>query len=83
MNPPKIGVLNYYELNFRTKAVETRKEIGINLLTSKPIPISYYISVDVIKHLHLFLYNEGSNWPDVIPIGLSHPFDKQSAIPLL
>lgn len=47
------------------------------------IPISYYISVDVIKHLHLFLYNEGSNWPDGIPIGLSHPFDKQSAIPLL
>ncbi len=36
-----------------------------------------------MKHLHLFLYNEGSNWPDVIPIGLSHPFDKQSAIPLL
>ena len=32
-----------------------------------------------MKHLHLFLYNEGSNWPDVIPIGLSHPFDKQSS----
>ena len=45
--------------------------------------ISYYISVDVIKHLHLFLYNEGSNWPDVIWIGLSHPLVKQSAIPLL
>ena len=32
-----------------------------------------------MKHLHLFLYNEGCNWPDVIPIGLSHPFDKQSS----
>ena len=52
-------------------------------LMERQIPISYYISVDVIKHLHLFLYNEGSNWPDGIPIGLSHPFDKQSAIPLL
>ena len=50
---------------------------GLSLLDS------YYISVDVIKHLHLFLYNKGNNWPDGIPIGLSHPFDKQSAIPLL
>ena len=59
------------------------KKSWLWLGADRQIPISYYISVDVIKHLHLFLYNEGSNWPDGIPIGLSHPFDKQSAIPLL
>ena len=32
-----------------------------------------------MKRLHLFLYNEGSNWPGVIPIGLSHPFDKRQS----
>ena len=31
-----------------------------NIPSCKSIPISYYISVDVIKHLHLFLYNEGA-----------------------
>ena len=65
--------------------VKIRSAVKVLVLVdvASQIPISYYISVDVIKHLHLFLYNEGSNWPDVIPIGLSHPFDKQSAIPLL
>ena len=47
------------------------------------IPISYYISVDVNETSALIFYNKGSNWPDGIPIGLSHPIDKQSAIPLL
>ena len=53
------------------------------LLISSTIPISYYISVDVNETSALIFYNKGSNWPDGIPIGLSHPIDKQSAIPLL
>ena len=51
--------------------------------SKRQIPISYYISVDVNETSALIFYNKGSNWPDGIPIGLSHPFDKQSAIPLL
>ena len=46
---------------------------------------SYYISVDVERHLHLFFYNKGDRRSDVIPIETYKMFSsaKQSAIPLL
>ena len=35
---------------------------------TRKYPISYYISVDVERHLHLFFYNKGDRRSDVIPI---------------
>ena len=54
-------------------------------MVNNQIPISYYISVDVERHLHLFFYNKGDRRSDVILIETYKMFSsaKQSAIPLL